>query len=69
MGVGEEVVNKVFVGVRRGVVDEGIDLGGGGGEAEEVEVKAADEDFFWRVGRKAQVVLLEFLEEEGVDGG
>ena len=47
----EELVDEVGEGVGGGVGDEGVDLGGCGGEADEVEVGAADEAVFvggWR---------------------
>ena len=53
-----------ILGVR---FDEGIDFGGSGGEAGEVEGEAADEDFGSGGGRGCEVVGFELGEDEAVD--
>jgi hypothetical protein len=65
---GEEALDDLGVGVGRGVVDEGLHVGGVRRETDEIEIDAADEGGFLggRVG--GHPVALEFREDEVVDG-
>lgn len=63
----EELVDEVGEGVGGGVGDEGVDLGGCGGEADEVEVGAADEAVFVGGWRGCEGGGLDFREDEVVE--
>ncbi len=65
---GEKAVHNFFVGAIGFVVQEGVDFGGSGREAGEIERDAADEGFAIGFGRGAQILFFEAGEHEGIDG-
>ena len=67
MGFGEKTINLLFVGIGRGVGEKRIDLGGGGGKADEIQRKPAEQRGFVGFGRGVQAVGFESGENEGVD--
>ncbi len=64
--IGQEPVHELFQGLRIGIGGEGFDLLGGGRQAEEIEIRAADERRPVRLGRKRQPFFREGGEDEGV---
>ena len=68
MGRGEQVIDEVFPGFGRRVIDEGLDLFGSWGESDEIEVGAADERRAVGIGRESESEGLHFLHEQCVDG-
>jgi hypothetical protein len=66
-GRGEEAVDDFFVGVWAGVGEEGVALGGGRGEAGEVEGDATQQGDLFGLGIGVQAVLFEAGEHKGVD--
>ena len=64
---GEQLVDQPFVGVRSFVADEGVGLFGGGGQSDQVEVKAPDQAVSVRLLGGLEVLLLEVGEDEGID--
>ena len=68
VGRGEEAVDHGFVDARGGIGEEGGDLGGGRGQAGEVEGDAPQEGGFVGGGRRGEAVGFQICEEEGVDG-
>ncbi len=68
VGVVEQALDQLLVGVRGPVVDEGADLGGGRRQAEQVEIDTPDEGEPVGLGRRAQALLLQTGENEGVNG-
>ena len=67
-GPGQKRIDQVLIGLRRGVVHEGADFGGGGQQAGQVKRYAADEGSSVGFRRGVQAFFLETGEDEGVDG-
>ena len=65
---GEESVNEFFPGIGAGVIDEGFDFGGGGGESDEVDGKAFDECSAVSFGGGLEVIFFKFCEDEVING-
>ena len=68
MGRVQEVVHQVFVGPRRGVGDEGLDLSGEGRESSQVVGKAPDQCVPVRRRRRLQPLLFQSGQNEPVHG-
>jgi hypothetical protein len=67
MGTGEEAVDESLVGARVGVLDKGLDLLGGGREANQIEADAANEGSAVGLRRGFESFLAELGTDEGVD--
>ncbi len=65
---GEQAVDDLFVGVGRFVFQEGVDFGGRGRQAGEIEGDAADEAAAIERGGGLEVLFAQACEDEGVDG-
>ncbi len=65
---GHEAVDEEFDGVWRGIGGEGIDFGGGRGEAGEVEGESAEEGGAIGFVGGLEALFFEFGEDEAVDG-
>ena len=68
LGRVQEFVHQVFVGPRRGVADEGLDLSGEGWESSQVVGKAPDQCVPVRRRRRLQPFLLQSGQDEPVQG-
>ena len=69
VGRGEKVVDQAGPGIGGFAADEGVDFGGRGGEADEIQIGTADEGGAVGAGGGFEAFLREADVEERVNGG